>query len=313
MMCRGRLARLAIALVVLVLQVAAFAADFGAQRATDPYVGAIAIDAQSGRVLFADRADAKGYPASITKVMTAYLILDDIKAGRLSLDTVVTASPTRNREDVELRKPSCIGLVTGEKLSVRELLVFLMVKSANDGAVFLAEASAGDVPTFVTRMNARAQALGMSDTVYYNPNGMPPWPRTDKRYNVSTCTDLAKLARQLLLEHPEILDYTSIKDVVVNVPTTTPRDNKRKWKSCQIVNHNNVMVKKGLQIVNSDGTLAVDGLKTGYIDLGGSSIILTGKRKGERAIVVVLGATSAKTRDETARRLLVSALDALAW
>ncbi|HBJ59080.1 MAG TPA: hypothetical protein DDY72_01105 [Verrucomicrobia bacterium] len=288
------------------------AAGRAPQRATDPYVGALAIDADSGRVLFADRADAPGYPASVTKVMTAYLVLDAVKEGRLALDTIVRASPTRTREDVELRKPSCIGMRAGETLTVRELLAFLMVKSANDGAIFLAEATAGSVADFVRRMNARAQALGMKDTVYYNPNGMPPWPRSAQRYNVSTCTDLARLARAVLKDHPEILDYTSLKSVKLKVPATRPRG-IREWVPSLIYNHNNVLVKKDLRVVNPDGSEAVDGLKTGYIDLGGSSIVLTGTRKGRRVIVVVLGSSSAKTRDATARRLLVSALDAVAW
>ena len=308
-----RAVRCALVLLALAGASVASAAESRARRATEPYVGAIAVDADSGRVLFADRADAKGYPASVTKAMTAYLVLDAVKEGRLSLDTAVAASPARTKEDVELRKPSCIGMRAGERLTVRELLVFLMVKSANDGAIFLAEACAGDVPSFVSRMNARAQELGMKDTVYYNPNGMPPWPRTDKRYNVSTCSDLAKLARALLRDHPEILDYSSLKSAKVRVPVTAWGIGAREWKPTLVVNHNNVMVKNNLKVINPDGTEAVDGLKTGYIDLGGSSIILTGTRKNRRAIVVVLGAAKAATRDETARNLLISALDALAW
>lgn len=308
-----RAVRCALVLLALAGSSVASAAESRARRATEPYVGAIAVDADSGRVLFADRADAKGYPASVTKAMTAYLVLDAVKEGRLSLDTAVAASPARTKEDVELRKPSCIGMRAGERLTVRELLVFLMVKSANDGAIFLAEACAGDVPSFVSRMNARAQELGMKDTVYYNPNGMPPWPRTDKRYNVSTCSDLAKLARALLRDHPEILDYSSLKSAKVRVPVTAWGIGAREWKPTLVFNHNNVMVKNNLKVINPDGTEAVDGLKTGYIDLGGSSIILTGTRKNRRAIVVVLGAAKAATRDETARNLLISALDALAW
>ena len=308
-----RICRRALIFVALLAFSAACAAEGVANRARDPYVGAIAIDATSGRVLFADNAETRAYPASITKVMTAYLVLDDVKAGKLSLDTPVVASPTRSREEVEWRKPSCVGMITGERLSVRELLAFLMVKSANDGAIFLSEACAGDVASFVARMNARAKELGMEDTLYFNPNGMPPWPRSAKRYNVSTCADLAKLARALLIVHPEILDYTSIKKMSVKVPQTSKRGGKREWVTTEIVNHNNVMVKNDLKIINSDGSEAVDGLKTGYIDLGGSSVILTGKRKGHRAIVVVLGAANAKTRDEVARRLMVSALDAIAW
>lgn len=313
MMGLKRAVRRALVLLALAGLSAASAAERPVRGASEPYVGAIAVDADSGRVLFADHADAKGYPASVTKVMTAYLVLDAIKEGRLSLDTMVTASPTRTKEDVELRKPSCIGMRAGERLTVRELLVFLMVKSANDGAVFLAEACDGDVSSFVSRMNARAQALGMKDTVYYNPNGMPPWPRSDRRYNVSTCADLAKLARALLKAHPEILDYSSLKSAKVRVPAPVRGKSAREWKPAIIFNHNNIMVKKDLKVFNPDGTEAVDGLKTGYIDLGGSSIILTGVRKNRRAIVVVLGAAKRATRDETARNLLTSALDALAW
>ena len=141
-----------------------------------PYVGALVFDAASGQILFSDRADARAYPASVTKLMTAYLVLDEVKAGRVRLTDVVAASPTATREDVWLRQPSCTGLRTGAQMTVDELLKALMVNSANDAAIFLAERCCGSREAFVAKMNEKARALGMTQTAYYNPNGLPPAP-----------------------------------------------------------------------------------------------------------------------------------------
>ena len=270
-----------------------------------PYVGAISLDAATGRVLFEENADQVAYPASVTKLMTAYLVLDDVRAGKLSLSDMVTASPTLTKLDKHLRQPSCVGLVAGQQMTVDQLLQVMLVHSANDAAIFLAEKCEGSTAAFVARMNAKAASLGMASTRYYNPNGLPPMPGAKERnFNTSTCRDLSKLARALLKDHPEILKYTSIKVCNVTLPNGEPF--KR-------VNHNNVMVKNKLKIINPDGTEAVDGLKTGYIDAGGSSVILTGSRKGKRAIVVVLGSASAKERDNNARHIMVDALSALSF
>ncbi len=268
-----------------------------------PYMGMLAVDASNGRVLFADSPDARAYPASVTKLMTAYLVLDDIKAGKLKMTDKVTASPVKSRADSHLRQPSCVGLKPGESMDVDTLLKVLLVHSANDAAVFLAEKCSGTMDAFVARMNAKAKSLSMNSTVYYNPNGLPPYEKAKVRnFNVSTCSDQAKLARALLRDHPEILKYTSIKVCPVALSD---------GKTQNFRNHNNVMVKDKLKIVNADGKEAVDGLKTGYIDAGGSSVVLTGKRGGKRAIVVVLGSNSAAERDENARRCMDDALDAL--
>jgi D-alanyl-D-alanine carboxypeptidase len=150
-------------------------------------------------------------------------------------------------------------------------------------------------------MNDRARSLGMKNTAYYNPNGLPP--NAAKRYpwksfNVTTCFDQAMLAREIVIHHPELLRYTSQKT------WTMPNGQK-------IINHNHVMRMDKWKIVNPDGTEAIDGLKTGYIDAGGSSIVLTGRRRGRRAIVVVLGSSSAQLRDSHASSLMSDALSAL--
>lgn len=266
-----------------------------------PYVGAFVVDADSGRVMFSDGADRQARPASVTKLMTALLVLDDVKAGKYGLDAMVSASANALRME-----PSIIGFMDGKpprpvSWSVDTLLYALMIRSANDAAVALAEHSAGSLEAFVARMNARAKSLGMNATAYYNPNGLPPNPSRRypwKSFNVTTCRDQAKLAREIVNRHPEMLKYTSQKT------WTMPNGQK-------IINHNNVMRTDKLKIVNPDGTEAVDGLKTGYIDAGGSSVVLTGKRNGRRAIVVVLGSDSAKMRDENARRLMNEALSVL--
>lgn len=278
-----------------------------------PYVGTISVNAEDGAVLSEDNADGKAYPASVTKLMTAYLVFDDIKAGKLNLSDTVVASPVKSKADAHFRQPSCTGLRTGEKMTVDEMLKALMVNSANDAAIFLAEKCSGDVKTFVERMNAKAEKLGMKSTKYFNPNGLPPPPWAKERcFNYSTCRDLAKMAVALLKVHPEILDYTSLKVWDVTAMGRPFLDGRTR-QQIRWVNHNNVMVKDKLKVMNPDGTESVDGLKTGYINAGGSSVVITGKRKDKRVIAVVLGSASAKERDNAAADLVSDALTALVW
>ena len=290
-----------------------------------PYVGAISVDAATGRVLFESNADAEAYPASVTKLMTLLLVMEDVKAGKYGYDDKVEATADAYRSE-----PSWVGIKVGEKMSVRDLCAALMVESANDAAIVLGVHSAGSFDAFIARMNARAAELGMKNTKYYNPNGLPP--NAGKRYpwksfNVSTARDQMILARALVTK-PEVLKLTSIKtcDLVktadgyrvavtrrTNEPTVEPQPADGEKIVKQLRNHNNVMRMDKLKILNPDGKEAVDGLKTGYIDAGGSSIVLTGTRRGKRAIVVVLGSSSAKERDTQAQRLMNDALGSLAW
>lgn len=275
-------------------------ASYGKYRKS-PYVGAMSVDVGTGRVIFSRNADSLAYPASVTKLMTAFLVLDEIKSGRLSYSDMVIASAPKTALDRHLRQPSCLGLRGGEAMTVEEMLKAIMVKSANDAAVFLAEKCAGTMERFVERMNKKALQLGMNSTKFHNPNGLPPM-RGTTGFNVSTCRDLAKMSIALLRTHPEILKYTSIKIYTANLPNGT---------AVRFKNHNNVMVKNALKIINPDGTEAVDGLKTGYIDAGGSSVAITAKRNGKRVVAIVLGSSSAAERDKAARECLSDALDAV--
>ena len=290
-----------------------------------PYVGAISAEATSGRVMFEDNADAEAYPASVTKLMTLLLVLEDIDAGKYGLDDLVTATA-----DAYKSEPSWVGIKAGEKMSVRSLCTALMVESANDAAIVLAVNSAGSFDGFVARMNARAAELGMSKTKYYNPNGLPPNPGKRypwKSFNVTTARDQLKLARALV-KKPETLRFTSVKtaDLVktadgyrtevtrrVNEPLHETKLAEGETIVKQLRNHNNVMRMDKLKIFNPDGKEAVDGLKTGYIDAGGSSVVITAKRDTKRAIVVVLGSATAKERDAKASHLINDVLGAVAW
>ena len=301
------------------------AASVQSAHRRSPYVGAVSADAANGRILFSENADVEAYPASVTKLMTLFLVLEDVRAGKYTLDSVATATP-----DVNQCEASWIGLKAGETMTVRDLCLSLMVESANDAAIVLAVNSAGSFDAFIARMNARARELGMAKTRYYNPNGLPPnaarhypW----KSFNVSTAADQVKLACALL-KMPETLSFTSVKtcDLVKTTGgyrifvtrrvgeqnrTTELAPGEKLVK--QFRNHNNIMVKDKLKIFNPDGREAVDGLKTGYINAGGSSVVLTGKRGGKRAVVVVLGSASGPERDENASRLLADALGAMVW
>ena len=265
----------------------------------DPYVGAISADVKTGKVLFEDCADAEAYPASVTKLMTALLVLEDVKAGKYGLADRVTATP-----EAYYSESSWVGIKAGQSMTVDDLLMALLVMSANDAAIMLGVKSAGSLDAFVARMNARARELGMTKTAYFNPNGLPPKKRYPwKSFNRTTARDQLKLALQVV-KHPEIFRYTASK-------TATVTDGN--GKPLKMMNHNRILRMDKYHLMNPDGTEAVDGLKTGYIDAGGSSIVITGKRSGRRAVVVVLGSASSDIREAHAARLLEDALGAIAW
>ena len=314
----------------LVLAAALFAAAGASAAKTsshrrDPYVGAIAADAASGRVITSDHEAEEAYPASVTKLMTAFLVLEDVAAGRYSLTNMVVATPA-----VYMSEASWVGLKAGERMSVRDLMYAMLVESANDAAIALGVNSAGSFDAFVAKMNARAADLGMTRTRYYNPNGLPPNSRKRypwKNFNVSTAADQLRLALEVV-KLPKIFEFTSVKtcDLVktpygyrinvtraVNRPQRTTRLARGETIVKTLKNHNRIMREDKLKLFNPDGSETVDGLKTGYIDAGGSSIVLTGTRAGKRAVVVVLGSASADIREANAKRLLADALGALVW
>jgi len=247
--------------------------------ARDPYLGAIVVDAADGRVLFEDHADAKGYPASVLKLMLLLTTMEQIEAGKLTLESEVPISAnavTDEGADLDLRE--------GEVFKVEDMLYALMIHSANDAAVAMAEKLGGSVAGYLEIINRRAQELGMVHSQFHSPNGLGPQNPADP-YDVTTPRDLSLLCREIL-KHPEALKFTSARRWVFR-----PDGGKRK---VTMETHNYIL----------DSVKGCDGLKTGYIRAAGYCIAGTAKRKERRVIAVLLGAPSEKARNKTAGRLI---------
>jgi D-alanyl-D-alanine carboxypeptidase len=239
---------------------------------------ALVFEATSGKVLYAEDADDQWYPASLTKLMTAYLAFEAIKSGRMTLKTKVSCSTAAHGEP-----PSKIGLPIGGELTVDQALQALIVKSANDVAVMLAEAIGGDEQQFVNLMNTTAKRLGMDRTHFVNANGLPA------EGQVTTARDLAKLARTIITEYPEYDHYWSMLQM---------RLGKMHLRS-----HNGLLR-------SLDGA---DGLKTGFTCDSGFNIIASATREGNRLVAVVLGDPSSAERNVRAASLLEDGFQKYGW
>jgi D-alanyl-D-alanine carboxypeptidase len=238
------------------------------------------IEADSGKVLQADNATVPWYPASVTKIMTAYVTLKAVKDGRLTLDTLLTVSPTAASQS-----PSKMGFRPGTQLTVDNALKMMMVKSANDMAVVLAEGVGGSIDGFSAIMNDTARKLGMTQTSYVNPNGLP----ADGQ--ITSARDLGILARAFLRDLPEY-------EYFVHIPA----------------------IRFGKRVTGNFNKLigrypGADGFKTGFICASGYNLVASATRNGRRLIAVVLGASSGTARAVKAAQLLERgfAQDNLTW
>ena len=244
--------------------------------AQNPYIGAIVVAAVTGKVLVEDKADAKGYPASVLKLMDLLIILEKIEQRQMSLQDTVTVSAKASKTG-----GSQVWLAEKEVFTVDELLYALMVQSANDAAVALAEKTAGSSEGFVELMNKRAQALGMTQTVFNSVHGLPPG--VGQSPDITTARDFSLLCRELL-RHPDALRYTSVRS----------RPFRPNGKTVMMRTHNHLL-----------GSIeGCDGLKTGYITAAGYSIAVTAARNRHRLVVVVLGSVGRELRDAKAAALL---------
>lgn len=232
---------------------------------------AILIEASTGNVLYEKNADDRRSPASVTKIMTELLIMEALEAGAISLDDTVTTSTHANSMG-----GSQIWLKVGETMTVHELLQAVVVNSANDASVALAEHVAGSEESFVSMMNARASELGMVNTHFTNCSGLL---ESDEHY--STARDIAIMSRELMT-HDLIRDYTTIW-----------MDSLRGGETA-LVNTNRL-------VRFYEGTT---GLKTGFTSTAGSCLAASAKRDGVEYISVTLGDSSSQNRFEAARQLL---------
>jgi D-alanyl-D-alanine carboxypeptidase (penicillin-binding protein 5/6) len=241
--------------------------------ARDPYIGAIALDAATGRVLAEDQADTQGYPASVVKLMNLLVVLEALRQGKAKLDDPVTVTAEAARTG-----GSQVYLKEGEVFPLEELLYALMVQSANDAATALAIHLAGSRPAFVELMNRKAEELGLRNTRFASVHGLPP--SEGQEFDRSTARDLALLGRALLAL-PETLRLSSTQERGFRNGTFVMRT------------HNRLLNR----------VPGCDGLKTGFIRAGGFSIALTGAKGEQRVVVVVLGSPDRKTRDRKAEEL----------
>ncbi len=267
-----------IALVILVTVLCtqtAWAARAKIQSmAKDPYVSALVIDADTGKVLFSEQADTVVYPASVLKLMNLLVILKQLEQGKLKLDDMVKVT-------VEAAKTggSQVYLDPKEEFPLEELLYALAVQSANDAAVALAVHVGGSKEGFIALMNQQAAELGMKSSHFHSVHGLPP--AEGQKPDETTASDLAILCRELA-KRPEALKYTGTKERGF-------RDNKFMMR-----NHNHLLGAV-------DGC---DGFKTGYYEAAGFSIAATAKRGGVRVIAIVMGSKDRKVRDAKASELI---------
>jgi D-alanyl-D-alanine carboxypeptidase len=227
------------------------------------------IEASSGRVLHAENATYPWYPASVTKLMTAYVTLRAVKEGRLTLETALKVSPY-----AAAQRPSKMGFKPGTLLTVDNALKMLMVKSANDVAVVLAEGVSGSVEKFSDEMNRHAKQLGMTQSNFVNPNGLPAEDQ------ITSARDMAILARATIREMPEY-------DYYWHVPA----------------------IRFGKKVMRNYNTLigryeGADGIKTGFICASGFNLVASATRNGKRLIAVVFGSPSSSVRAYKAAQLL---------
>ena len=244
----------------------AIALALGAASAkATPY---LVVDADSDQVLMENEASAPWYPASLTKLMTVYVALDAVRSGKLTLETPLVMSARAAR-----MPPSKMGFRPGTQVTLDNALKMLMVKSPNDVAVMVAEGVSGSIEAFADDMNADAQRLGLHQSHFVNPNGL------HNPDHVSSARDMAIIARALLREFPEHADLFSIGALQLG----------RQY----IPNHNGLLGRYP----------GADGMKTGFTCPAGFNVVASANHSGRRLIVVVLGAPTARVRNQEAADL----------
>ncbi|CTQ54903.1 D-alanyl-D-alanine carboxypeptidase DacF precursor [Roseibium album] len=239
-----------------------------AALANSKYAG-IVVDAKTGKTLYASSADAHRYPASLTKIMTLYVVFEELEAGRLSLSSRLKVSKYASG-----RPPSKLGLKPGTTIKVKDAILALVTKSANDVATVVAENIGGSEKKFAERMTRTARQLGMKKTTFRNPHGLPnSGQRTSAR-------DMATLGRAIQERFPKYYGYFKTRAY--------------KYKGRTYGNHNKLLGRvKG-----------VDGIKTGYIRASGFNLVTSVNRNGRHIVAVVMGGRSGASRNAQMTKLI---------
>lgn len=241
--------------------------------AQDRYA-AIVMDARTNEVLLEDQADAQRYPASLTKMMTLYMLFEAVERGDLALDSRLTASRNASRQP-----PSRLGLRRGDTITVDQAIRALAVQSANDVATMVGERLGGTEARFAANMTTRARELGLTNSRFVNASGLP-----DTRIR-TTARDMALLSQALWRDFPEYYHYFQTERFA--------------WRRSSGRNHNRLLG-------SVDG---VDGIKTGYTRASGFNLATMTERNGRRVIVVVLGGETSAARDAQVAHLIEGAYE----
>src|SRR6266576_3510158 len=234
-----------------------------------PPFASIVVDGNSGAVLQAANPDALRHPASLTKVMTLYLLFERLESGRLKLD-----SPLKVSEHAAEQAPTKLELKPGQTITVEDAIKSIVTKSANDAAVALAENLAGEEDNFAKLMTQKAHALGMAHTKYVNASGLPDDDQ------ITTARDQALLGRAIQERFPRYYPYFATREFV--------------YRGVPMRNHNHLL----------GSVEGVDGIKTGYTQESGFNLVTSVHRDGHYIIGVVLGGRSAFERDANMRELI---------
>ena len=237
----------------------------------------IILDADTGEVLRSRNADTRNYPASLTKMMTLYMLFDELDSGRMNLKTKLKVSKRAAGQPA-----SKLGLKRGEKITAHQAIMALATKSANDVATVVAEAISGSEWEFAIAMTKRARDLGMKRTRFRNASGLP------NRKQLSSARDMGILATALLRDFPQYYDFFSTTSFT--------------YRGVTHRTHNNLLYRYP----------GMDGMKTGYIRASGFNLVATATRKGRRVIAVVFGGRTARSRDNHMVKLLDLGFDRMA-
>ena len=240
----------------------------------NPPYAAIVVDANNGAVLHAAAPDAPRHPASLTKIMTLYLLFERLEAGKIALDTPMEVS-----HDASIQAPTKLGLRPGDTIKVEDAIKGLVTKSANDASVVIAEAIGGTEEEFAHAMTRKARALGMRNTTYRNANGLP----NDDQ--ITTARDQALLGIAIQERFPKYYRYFSLGSFV--------------YRGNAMRNHNHLLGK----------VEGVDGIKTGFTRDSGFNLVASVRRGPRRIVAVVLGGRSAGSRDARMRELIEANID----
>jgi D-alanyl-D-alanine carboxypeptidase (penicillin-binding protein 5/6) len=271
--------------VVLPAQVPGLdAPDLGSQAA-------VLMDAATGTVLYAKNADDEIPPASLAKLMAIHVALNEVAAGRASLDDIVPL-PRAAWATSQPPRSSLMFLAPGQTVTLREIFLGLAIPSGNDAAVAVALYFSPTIEAFVEQMNQEARSLGLSKTRFVEPSGI-------SEHNMTTAMEFALFCREYLRFHPETLqDYHSVREFAYPKAENVTPSYRTRPGTIRQYNHN-------VFLETFEGT---DGLKTGYIDEAGYNIAITAERNGTRFIVVILGAPAvyggSRIRDTDGRKLL---------